>query len=280
MRLLSSGRGRIVQSTGIGEEVCPTTLCLCLLRPSWTYARGPAFAAASGKGSKHKRKVSTAVSTAIGNIGARGLDDAGLSFLSVAGLWSKLCANTETGHEKKPCFSSNTRLFLLAQKEGFEPSRPFSDPTPLAGEPLRPLGYFCTTEPDIKLAEREGFEPPVPFGITGFQDQRHKPLGHLSITSMRIIGRLRRLVKQFLPVPRKRRIPHAGRTGKAQPPDEAGPERTDSVRLYFPGASAASSAASAAAPLTASAASPAVSAALFAASSTVSAASFAASSAA
>ena len=31
-----------------------------------------------------------------------------------------------------------------------------------------------------KLAEREGFEPPVPFGITGFQDQRHQPLGHLS----------------------------------------------------------------------------------------------------
>ena len=30
------------------------------------------------------------------------------------------------------------------------------------------------------MAEREGFEPPVPLGITGFQDQRHKPLGHLS----------------------------------------------------------------------------------------------------
>ena len=31
------------------------------------------------------------------------------------------------------------------------------------------------------MAEREGFEPPVPFGITGFQDQLHKPLGHLSV---------------------------------------------------------------------------------------------------
>jgi hypothetical protein len=30
------------------------------------------------------------------------------------------------------------------------------------------------------MAEREGFEPPVPFGITGFQDQLLKPLGHLS----------------------------------------------------------------------------------------------------
>ena len=36
--------------------------------------------------------------------------------------------------------------------------------------------------PEGKLAEREGFEPPVPFGITGFQDQRHQPLGHLSST--------------------------------------------------------------------------------------------------
>ena len=33
-----------------------------------------------------------------------------------------------------------------------------------------------------ELAEREGFEPPVPFGITGFQDQRLKPLGHLSMS--------------------------------------------------------------------------------------------------
>ncbi len=32
---------------------------------------------------------------------------------------------------------------FLAQKEGFEPSRAFYTPTPLAGEPLRPLGYFC-----------------------------------------------------------------------------------------------------------------------------------------
>ncbi len=31
----------------------------------------------------------------------------------------------------------------MAQKEGFEPSRVFYAPTPLAGEPLRPLGYFC-----------------------------------------------------------------------------------------------------------------------------------------
>ena len=32
--------------------------------------------------------------------------------------------------------------FCVAEKEGFEPSRQLSHPTPLAGEPLRPLGYF------------------------------------------------------------------------------------------------------------------------------------------
>ncbi len=32
--------------------------------------------------------------------------------------------------------------FLVAEKPGFEPGRRLSHPTPLAGEPLRPLGYF------------------------------------------------------------------------------------------------------------------------------------------
>ena len=32
------------------------------------------------------------------------------------------------------------------------------------------------------MAERVGFEPTAPFGVTGFQDQLLKPLGHLSIS--------------------------------------------------------------------------------------------------
>ena len=31
------------------------------------------------------------------------------------------------------------------------------------------------------MAERVGFEPTAPCGVTGFQDQLLKPLGHLSI---------------------------------------------------------------------------------------------------
>jgi hypothetical protein len=33
------------------------------------------------------------------------------------------------------------------------------------------------------LAEREGFEPPE-LSLNGFQDRRHKPLGHLSVAEI------------------------------------------------------------------------------------------------
>ena len=69
----------------------------------------------------------------------------------------------------------------MAQKEGFEPSRAFYTPTPLAGEPLRPLGYHSESNAiKEKMAERVGFEPTAHCWVTGFQDQLLKPLGHLS----------------------------------------------------------------------------------------------------
>ena len=63
------------------------------------------------------------------------------------------------------------------------------------------------------LAERIGFEPTVPFGITGFQDQLHKPLGHLSkqalppsiFQCLLIISEKKCFVKIKLPVRRKNR---------------------------------------------------------------------------
>ena len=42
------------------------------------------------------------------------------------------------------------------------------------------LLHKALTEKMIKMAERVGFEPTAPFGVTGFQDQLLKPLGHLS----------------------------------------------------------------------------------------------------
>ena len=43
-------------------------------------------------------------------------------------------------------------VFVLAEKEGFEPSLRSSRTTPLAGEPLRPLGYFSKPK-EIDFAE-------------------------------------------------------------------------------------------------------------------------------
>ena len=45
--------------------------------------------------------------------------------------------------KRKKKKSLKLKDFLLAQKVGFEPTRRLPQPTPLAGEPLRPLGYFC-----------------------------------------------------------------------------------------------------------------------------------------
>ena len=69
---------------------------------------------------------------------------------------------------------------FLAEKEGFEPSRRSTRPTPLAGEPLRPLGYFSKSGSE-KIWRREWDSNPRPFRVTGFQDRLLKPLGHLSV---------------------------------------------------------------------------------------------------
>ena len=51
--------------------------------------------------------------------------------------------NTVSGVRKNPKPNLGVRFRIcLAEKEGFEPSLRLSHTTPLAGEPLRPLGYF------------------------------------------------------------------------------------------------------------------------------------------
>ena len=58
----------------------------------------------------------------------------------------------------------------------------------LCAPPLAFESFYYTKETRlpkeslVSLAERVGFEPTVPCGITGFQDQLLKPLGHLSIS--------------------------------------------------------------------------------------------------
>ncbi len=74
-------------------------------------------------------------------------------------------------------------MLLVAEKVGFEPTRPLTNPNDLANRPLQPLEYFSQFPSGgevVRMAERVGFEPTAPFGVTGFQDQLLKPLGHLS----------------------------------------------------------------------------------------------------
>ncbi len=82
-------------------------------------------------------------------------------------------------------FSIAFRAFSeLARKEGFEPSHVVWTSTPLAGEPLRPLGYFrmgrITACPVLKNGGESGIRTHGCLRIAGFQDRFLKPLGHLS----------------------------------------------------------------------------------------------------
>ena len=92
--------------------------------------------------------------------------------------------------------------FLYGGEGGIWTLAPVTRPTPLAGAPLHHLStspkviiikysFNAMRQTIYFLAERVGFEPTVPFGITGFQDQLLKPLGHLS-TNILFSCRLRR----------------------------------------------------------------------------------------
>ena len=79
------------------------------------------------------------------------------------------------------------RFTRYGGEDGIRTHAALANPNDLANRPLQPLEYFSRhiiSFPALfYMAERVGFEPTVPFGITGFQDQLLKPLGHLSIMS-------------------------------------------------------------------------------------------------
>ena len=64
----------------------------------------------------------------------------------------------------------------MAEKEGFEPSRPVNRTYSLS------RGASSATWVFLLMAEGVGFEPTAPFGVADFQDQFLKPLGHPSKT--------------------------------------------------------------------------------------------------
>ena len=62
------------------------------------------------------------------------------------GILAEQVKNTHFALKKPPVFKGKilkNRRGNLAQKAGFEPALRLSHTTPLAGEPLEPLGYFC-----------------------------------------------------------------------------------------------------------------------------------------
>ena len=75
------------------------------------------------------------------------------------------------------------------RRRDLNPRAAINDLLPFQGSPFSLLGtspnkltykrYLISIQADT--AEKVGFEPTAPCGVTGFQDQLLKPLGHLSI---------------------------------------------------------------------------------------------------
>ena len=78
---------------------------------------------------------------------------------------------------------------LERRRRDLNPRAAINDLLPFQGSPFSLLGtspnkltykrYLISIQADT--AEKVGFEPTAPCGVTGFQDQLLKPLGHLSI---------------------------------------------------------------------------------------------------
>ena len=71
------------------------------------------------------------------------------------------------------------------RRRDLNPRGGFIHPTPLAGEPLRPLGYFCKSYEIKKCGGESGIRTHGCFHIAGFQDRFLQPLGHLSTSGLR-----------------------------------------------------------------------------------------------
>ena len=66
-------------------------------------------------------------------------------------------------------------------RRDLNPRAGFIQPTPLAGEPLRPLGYFRRSMVFYEIGGESGIRTHGDLRLAGFQDRFLKPLGHLSI---------------------------------------------------------------------------------------------------
>ena len=75
------------------------------------------------------------------------------------------------------------KTFLFFKKRrrwDLNPRAATNDLPAFQASPFNHLGTSPNALHKIDMAERVGFEPTAPCGVTGFQDQLLKPLGHLS----------------------------------------------------------------------------------------------------
>ena len=109
------------------------------------------------------------------------------SVSSFAANW--LCNKLSLSHV---CFASSAiNGDHQRRRRDLNPRAAINDLLPFQGSPFSLLGtspnkltnkrYLISIPVDT--AEKVGFEPTAPCGVTGFQDQLLKPLGHLSIAS-------------------------------------------------------------------------------------------------
>ena len=107
------------------------------------------------------------------------------SVSSFAANW--LCNKLSLSHV---CFASSAiNGDHQRRRRDLNPRAAINDLLPFQGSPFSLLGtspnkltykrYLISIQADT--AEKVGFEPTAPCGVTGFQDQLLKPLGHLSI---------------------------------------------------------------------------------------------------
>ena len=78
-------------------------------------------------------------------------------------------------------FFKNFYFFKKRRRWDLNPRTATNDLPAFQASPFNHLGTSPNTLNKIDMAERVGFEPTAPCGVTGFQDQLLKPLGHLSI---------------------------------------------------------------------------------------------------
>ena len=71
--------------------------------------------------------------------------------------------------------------FTWRGRRDLNPRAGFIQPTPLAGEPLRPLGYFRRSMVFYEIGGESGIRTHGCFHIAGFQDRCFQPLSHLSM---------------------------------------------------------------------------------------------------